>query len=266
MPGAMHEHMLALLHKAQYLAAQRDWRAPIVALVAGLLLRLAGRGHARLAAGLAVLAGWLALTWPATLWPTAAADRLPGLALLLVAYGFAAPRLGRGAIPLLAVVAAWWLRGAPLQGAALASVMPVFLGLLAVSFLVRRIAARDTGWTGIAAAASLAAAIYLAGGGLHWVRAALVPAAAGLALLGLTDSVAALQLATVLAAATVVVASDHGRLAPIDAAAAAPLLVWFLAPRLQPRLNRAGPALSGAAAAVFGLAIIWASLALLARR
>jgi hypothetical protein len=259
----MHEQMLALYHKAQYLAAQRDYRAPLATLAAGLMLRLAGRGHARLAAGLAILAGWLALTWPAPLWPITPTARLPGLALLLVAYGFAAPRLGRGAIPLFAAAAAWWLRGAPLGGAPLANVMPVFLGLLAATYLVRRIAAQDTGWTTIAAAAALAAAITLAGGNPHWARAALVPAAAGLALLGLTDSVAPLQLATILAAAAAIVASDHGRLTPVDAAAAVPLLVWFLSPRLQPRLNQAGPALAGAAAALCGLAIVWASIALL---
>jgi hypothetical protein len=263
MPTAMHEQMLALYHKGQYLAAQRDYRAPLAALAAGLLLRLAGRGHARLAAGLAVLAGWLALTWPAPLWPTNPTARLPGLALLLVAYGFAAPRLGRGAIPLFAAAAAWWLRGAPLGGADLASVMPVFLGLLAAAVIVRRIASQDTGWTTIAAAACLGAALYLAAGNLHWARAALVPAAAGLTLLGLTDSVAPLQLATVLAAAAAVVASDHGRLTPVDAAATAPLLVWFLAPRMQPRLNQAGPALAGGAAALCGLAVVWASIALL---
>jgi hypothetical protein len=266
MPAAMHEHLLALLHVGPYLAAQRDWRAPIVALVAGVLLRLAGRGHARLAAGLAVLTGWLALTWPAPLWPAAPADRLPGLGLLLLGYGFAAPRLGRGALPLFAAAAAWWLRGAPVGGAALASVMPVFLGLLAAAYIVRRVAAQDTGWTGIAAAASLAAAVYVAGGNMHWARAALVPAAAGLALLGLTESVAPLQLAILLAAAAAVVASDHGRLTPVDAAAAAPVLVWFLAPRLQPRLNRAGPALAGVVAGVCGIAIVWGSMALLAHR
>jgi hypothetical protein len=192
--------------------------------------------------------------------------RLPGLAVLLIVYGMAAPRLGRLATPLLAALAAWWLRGAPLGGAAFASIVPVFLGLFAAIPLARRLAARDTGWTGIAAAAALAACIALSGGAMHWARAARVPACAGLALIGIADAAATLQLATVLVAAATIVASDRGRFIPVDAAALAPLLVWYLAPRLQPRLAQAGPALAGAVAAMAGIAMIWGSIALFAQR
>jgi hypothetical protein len=96
--------------------------------------------------------------------------------------------------------------------------------------------------------------------------AALVVAAAGAAFIGLADAVALLQIALVLVAAAAVVASDRGRLIPIDAAACTPLLVWFLAPRLLPRLNRAGPALAGALAAVAGVGIVWAAIYLFAQR
>ena len=262
----MHEQLAAIYHKALTLIAIRAWRPPVAAFIAGLILRFLGRAHARLAGGLAVLAGWIALTWPAPIWPASPVGRLPGLALLLIGYGFVAPRLGRGAIPLFAAAAAWWLRGAPLGGSELAGIMPVFLGLLVALVVVRRIAAQDAGWTSIAAAASLAASIFLAGGAMHWARAALVPASAGLALLGLSEAVAPLQLATVLVAAAAITASDRGRFIPIDAAAAAPLLVWFLAPRLQPRLNQAGPALAGAVAGLCGIAIVWGSIELLAHR
>jgi hypothetical protein len=262
----MHELLASIYHKSQHLIGMPAWRPPVAAFIVALALRLLGSRNARLAAGLAVLAGWLALTLPGPLWPVSPVGRLPGLAVLLLAYGFLAPRLGRGAIPLFALAAAWWLRGVPLEGAQLAGVVPVFLGLFAAMAIVRRLAQRDTGYTGIAAAAALAASIALSGGAMHWARAALVPATAGLALLGLTEAIAPLQLATVLVAAAAVVASDRGRFIPVDAAAAAPLLVWFLAPRLQPRLNQAGPALAGALAALCGVAIIWGSIALLAHR
>jgi alpha-1,6-mannosyltransferase len=261
----MHDLLAAVYHKSYHLIVLPSWRPPVAAFVAGLLLRLLGRGRGALAAGLAVLAGWLALTLPGPLWPVEPLARLPGLAVLLLAYSVLAPRLGRFALVLFALLGGWWLRGAPLGGAALASVVPVFLGLWAAMAIALRVGRRDTGWAGIAAAASLAAAIAVSGGAMHWARAALVPASAGLALLGL-DAIAPLQLATVLVAAAAVVASDRGRFIPVDAAALAPLLVWFLAPRVQPRLNQAGPALAGVLSAVAVVAVMWGSLALFAHR
>jgi len=261
----MHDLLAAIYHKSYHLIVLPSWRPPVAALVAGLLLRLLGRRRSALAAGLALLAGWLALTLPGPLWPADPLARLPGLAILLLGYSLVAPRLGRFALLLFAVACAWWLRGAPLGGAGLASVVPVILGLWAAMAIAVRLGRRDTGWTGMAAAAALAAAIAVSGGAMHWARAALVPAFAGLALLGF-DVVAPIQLAVVLVAAAAVVASDRGRFIPVDAAALAPLLVWFLAPRVQPRLNQAGPALAGALSAAAVVAIVWGSIALFAHR
>ena len=170
------------------------------------------------------------------------------------------------ALPLYAALQAWWLRGAPLTGAGIADTVPVFLGLLAAAAIVRRLAARDTGWTSIAAAAALSASLYFLGGTFHWARAAMVPAFAGLALLGLPLAVAPLAQAIVAAAVAAIVASDHGRFIPVDAAAGAPLLVWFLAPGVLPRLNRAGPALAGGIAATVGVACAAGAAYLLAQR
>jgi hypothetical protein len=196
--------------------------------------------------------------------------RLPGAAALLLGFTLLAPSAGRRtawlALPLYAVLQAWWLRGAPLTGAGIADTVPVFLGLLAASVIVRRLAAPDTGWTSIAAAAALSASLYFLGGSFHWARAAMVPAFAGLTLLGLPLAVVPLAQATLVAAVAAVVASDRGRFIPVDAAAGAPLLVWLLAPRVLPRLNRAGPALAGAIAATAGVACAAGAAYLLAQR
>jgi len=258
MPGSMHALLARVYHLSLRILLTPLWRPPVAAIVAGLLLRLLGPARAGMAACLAALAGWLALVLPASLWPGAPLARLPGAALLLLAFTQLAPRASRRwawlTLPLYAIVQAWWLRGAPLTGAGIADTVPVFLGLLAAAALARRLAARDTGWTGSAAAAALATSLYYSGGAVHWARAALVPACAALALLGLPLAVAPLAQAVVVVAVAAVVASDRGRFIPVDAAAAAPLVVWWLAPRVLPRLNRAGPALAGAIAATAGIA------------
>jgi hypothetical protein len=195
---------------------------------------------------------------------------LPGAAILLALYMHA--RRGRGplpgwlALPLYAVVTAWWLRGAPLDGPGIANLVPVILAMAAAAVVAGRIAARDAGATTIAAAAALAAALELSGAAPHWSRAALAPAAAGLALLGFGDAVPALAQAVVVVASAAVAASNRGRFVPVDLAAAAPFLVWLLAPRLLPRLRGAGPALAAGLAAVCGVALVWGAMTLLNHR
>ncbi len=251
------------------------WRAPVVAFAAGLLARLLGPARAGLGAALAVLAGWLALVLPLN--PFTAAGpvaRLPGAAVLLAVYMQAGRGQGRarGAVPgwvglpLYAVAASWWLRGAPLDGPGIANLVPVILGLAGAAVVAGRVAARDAGTTTIAAAAALAAALELSGAAPHWSRAALAPAAAGLGMLGLGEAVAPLAQAIVLVAVAAVAASNRGRFVPVDLAAAAPFLVWVLAPRLLPRLNRAGPALAAGLAAVCGVGLVWGAMTLLNHR
>ncbi len=144
--------------------------------------------------------------------------------------------------------------------------MPVFLGVWAALALTRRLASADCGWAGIGAAVALAAAIFLAGGAPHWARAALVPACAGLALVGVAEAVLPLAFATMLVGCLAVVASNRGRFVPVDLAVLAPLLVWFLAPRLLPRVARAGPLVAAGLATVLGAGVTLGAIRLLAMR
>lgn len=260
----MHVLLAQVHHWTNLVLATPTWCALLIAAGTGLILRIAAPARTALAACLAITCGALALALPATpLWHATPIARLPGAFLLLTLSTVVAARPGRALhwllLPITASLTAWWLRGAPLTSAGIASVVPVFLGLAAASALVRRLASRDTGSIGVVAAMTLAAAIWLATGPTPWVYAALLPACVGLVLLGRGEAAAPLAQATTLVGVATVVAADRGRLLPIDIAAFAPLLVWALAPRLQPRLNRAGPVLSAGLAALCGIAFFWAA-------
>ncbi len=197
----------------------------------------------------AVLAGWLVLNPRWAGWPEPPVARLPGLALILLGEAWlrtrARPAPGWLLTPAAAALAAWWLRGAPGGGPAILACMPVFLGLAAALPLARRLARGDDGWGGVAAGLVLAAGLLLTGAAVHWARAAVVPAAAALALLGIDGAAPAVAGGVVMVAAAAMVASDRGRLVPVDTACVAPLLAWLVAARLQ-RPKRAGGAAAGA--------------------
>ncbi len=264
----MHEQLARIYHLALRILLTPLWRAPVAAFVAGLLVRPLAPARAPLGAVLAVVAGWLALVLPLNPFTEAGpVARLPGAAILLGAFVAVSSGPGRLrgwlALPLYAAAVAWWLRDAPLNGSDIAHLVPIILGLIAASAVARKLASRDAGITTIAAAVALAAALELSGAAPHWSRAALVPAAAGLSLYGRGEFVATLAQATILVAAAAVVASNRGRFVPADLAAVAPFVVWFLAPRLLPRLRSAGPALAASLAAVCGVAMVWGAMALL---
>ncbi len=267
----MRTAMHSLLAHAYHLAILPVWRAPAAAFLVALLLRFAGRRACILAPTLAVLAGWIAVQYPSlSILPAKPVDRLPGLAVILLAYLWLAPRAGKRTafltLPALAVAAAWWIAGAPFTGPGITGCVPVFLGVWAALALTRKLAASDRGPATIGAAAALAAAIFLAGGSPHWARAALVPACAGLALIGLPDAIIPLAFTIMLAACLTILASDRGRFVPVDLAVLAPLLVWVLAPRILPRLNRAGPALAAFVAMLGGIGLTVAAIRLMALR
>jgi len=253
-----HATQLALLplHEAMLPA----WRPLVVALAVAFAVWLAGGAPAMVAA-LAALAGWAAQDFfLLSVWPPPVTGRLPGLALIL-ALNVALRQRSKGApgwwlLPVTAVFAGWWLRGAPLTGPGLVNCMPAFLGFLAAFPLARRLAQGDQGFASIAAAFALAGGLWVTGAPTIFVRAALVPACAAVALFGQSEAGAALALPIVLAAAATIVATDRGRLTPIDAACLAPLLVWPLSPVLAPRVARSGQAIAGllAAALCIGLA------------
>jgi hypothetical protein len=70
----------------------------------------------------------------------------------------------------------------------------------------------------------------------------------------------------VAAAISAIVASDRGRLVPVDIACLVPLLAWPLAARLTPRLSASGPALAGLLAAASCVALAWLAAHALAAR
>ena len=267
----MHALVAHLYHLAEHVAFHPIWRAPAASFLSALLLRLGWRRGRALAVPLALLAGWLALLAPAiSLLPAKPVDRLPGLALILLLHAWLSPRAPSRAaflrVPALAVAAAWWMAGAPFTGAGLASCVPVMLGVWAALALTGKLAAGNSGWTILAASTALAGAIFMAGGAPHWAWAALVPGCAGLAFIGMPESVPPLAFAVMLTGSLTILASDRGRFLPVDVAVLAPLLVWFITPRLQPRLDRAGPALAAFVAALGGVALTVGAMWMLALR
>lgn len=260
--------LLSKIYHLGYYGAAAWWRAPVATLAVVALLRLAARGKPAMAVCFGVAAGWAVLALPVVMsLPLPPLERLPGAALLLLGYIMLTRRSGAlWQAVLYAAVQAWWLRGAPVSADGMAATVPVLLGLWAAGAVVRRMAAQDAGWNTIAASLALAVTLFLAGGALHWAQAALVVAFAGLALLGSAGAAGALAQACLLVCVEAIIASDHGRLVPVDAAVLAPFVVWWLAPRLLPRLHRAGPALAGALAAGGAVAAAWSAGALLTQR
>jgi hypothetical protein len=262
---ALLAHAYHAIRFALHVATHPLFRPLIAAGLAAGLVRLLRPEQSVLAAGLAMLAGWAALNVDAIFtWPPTPLGRLTGAALLLLGATFLETshrpwlvRLG------LAIALSWWLRGAPISGAGISHCVPVFFGALAGMALAERLARAgpgDPGWTRAGGALALAGALWVTGASTHWALAAMVPAVAALALLGLRAPSALIARAVTVVATAAVLASDRGRLVPIDAAAAAPLAAWFFAPRLT-RLGPAGASLLAVAACValsWGAAGVWA--------
>ena len=236
----MHAILAHAYHLALHVLTSRLWRPPAATLAVALVLRLLGLARSARGAALAcvgaVLAGWLLLNpeW-AGLHPPPLA-RLPGLAVILLIE--AAVRTGpkqrldwlTGL--LCAGVAAWWLRGAPVTGAAMLYCVPVFVGLAAGLPASRWLARNDEVWGGVAASTALAGSLLVSGAATHWARAAVVPGLAGLMLLGLRPASPQVAAALVMVAASAIAASDRGRVLPVDVACVVPFLAWLAAPRV----------------------------------
>lgn len=269
------------------------WHAPLLALAVALAARLLGRatgaGRMRgMAAALGILAGWgwlglpgllphllspgllLGLGLPrlvlrAVLSPTGESGRLPGAALAILATAAVLPtagKPGRAAPLLLGAALGWWLAGAPAHGDGLVRGMAVAAATAGGTLLVVRLLADGDAWRGTAAAFALAAAFLAAGAPAHWPATALVAAGALAALLPGEVPVAMLAPAAGLVAAAVAAELADGMAArqrpgALDLACLAPLAVLLLAPRLLPRLSRAGPALAGILAAAGCAALVW---------
>ncbi len=233
----MHALLAHAYHLAQYglhVLLLPLWHPPLAALAVAAIGRIAGLARTQHGAGLtacaAALAGWVFLDPGWTTWPPPPVARLPGLALILLGgtWLLEAMRPRAGALIALATaaLAAWWLRGAPTGAATILYCLPVFLGLAAALLLARRLAHGDDGRGSATAALVLAAGMMLTGASAHWARAALVPAAAAIVLLGAVEASAALSGTIVLVAASAIVASDRGRVLLVDVAGLVPLLAW----------------------------------------
>jgi len=234
------------------------WRAPLVALAAGLLASLAGRALrvpmlAAAAGGIGAAAGLYALAGFA--WPVAGiSQRLaPIAAAATVAALLGQARWPRAGIVGAALLGGWFLAGAPQHPAPL---LPwIETGGVAA---VLAVGALGLGGLGagqvVLASVSLACALSVARAGHPWVLAALVPGAAMVGGLASLIQPSAMAVAAV-AAACVLSADDlqHLRLRPIEAAAAAPVLALFLAARLAPRLRIVAGGVGVAAATL----VVW---------
>jgi len=266
----MHALLAHALHAARFAlhaATHPLFRPLIAALLAAAAVRLVRPGQAVLAAGLSVLAGWVAMIFPALFaWPPTPLGRLPGAAILLLGAALLERRHKPWLVRLgLAAILSWWLRGAPVSGAGISHCVPVFFGLLAgmaLAELLSQPGAGDPGWARVGAASALAGALWVTGASTHWALAALVPAAAALVLTGDAAPSALLARAVTAVATAAILASDRGRFVPVDGAAAAPLAAWFFAPRL----TRLGPAGASALAAAACVALAWGAAGIWARR
>ena len=239
-----HIYHLALL--PVHFVMRPVWRPLAACIGIAVLARAAGALRtaqgAALVAGGAILAGWLLqdIAWLGT-WPPPPIARLPGLALIVVIdSALRVGAKGRGAkggawvkLIIASALAAWWLRGAPLAGTGIVNCMPVFMGLAFAFPLARRLALGDVGWGSAAAALVLAAALHVTGASPHWSRAALVPAVAALALIGVRQAGGVLAGMITVAAAAALVASDRGRLVPVDVACLIPVVAWPLTKKIR---------------------------------
>ena len=237
----MHAILAHAYHLALHVLTLQLWRPPAATLAVALALRLSGVARSARGAALAclgaVLAGWLLLDphWTGLHPPPLA--RLPGLAVILLVEAAlragSKPRLAWLTGLLCAMVGAWWLRSAPVTWPAILYCVPVFLGLAAGLPVSRWLARNDDGWGGLAASAALAGSLMVTGAATHWARAAVVPGIAGLVLLGSQPASPQVAAVLVMAAASAIIASDRGRLMPVDVACVLPFTVWLIAPRVS---------------------------------
>lgn len=224
-----------------------EWRGFVIAAAVALLVAAVGRVLKRprlaaAAAGIGLVAGFVAVSGVISASPRQLAERLPALGILALMAGLVAavPRRGFRAAGLVLGVAlgAWWMAGAPLHPADAVRAAPVALALLlAMGVVVWRggeVPGAAVAWAGLAAALIGAAArgpqpAYALAGlgavlGAALLRGGMGPLARVPVAIGLVG-VAAVPLVA--------------RAAPADVAAAvAPGLALLAGPRAARRLGR----------------------------
>jgi hypothetical protein len=265
-----------------------EYRGPLIGFAVALALAFAARFMrsgllAATAGGVGVVAGWYAIS--GRLWvtsPRPSVDHLPVVAAVALVIVVVCGWLGRnrGVLVSLILVAAftgWWLCGAPRSRPDLLQAWPIGLGIAVAVALYARGLASDAldplrlALTGLA----MAAAFHLVMLPPIWVQLVQVPALASLALFALpaTPGLAALPIATGIAAIGSLAVIEYGRLphlrvGPVDIAAVAPLLGLWLAPHLTSRLRfagRAARASAGVLAALVATGAVWIAIRTLGR-
>lgn len=247
------------MHLAQW---QQQFHGPLIGFAVALGLALAGRFLripllAAAAGGAGVVAGWYVII--GRLWavsPQPSVDELTTLATIALLIGLLCTWHGPGrrgwiGVLLAALVAGWFLSGAPRHQATLRTSWPVGLGVTVMVLLFGRaltVGALEPMRLALAAL-TLAVALLAAGAPPLWMQLALVPGLAAVAMFALPSmpGLAALPVAVDVAVIGCLATIILGRVpqlgfAPVDAAALSPLLAVWLQPRTVERLRRVGRA------------------------
>ncbi len=271
-----------------HFADGQHFHGPLIAF--GVALGLAALGRflrigmlVAAAGGAGVLAGWYWLT--GRFWafpPPVSVDGLTGLAAVMLLIGLLCAlrgqdRLALAAVPLAALLAGWFLTGAPHNLPVLRANWPTALGVVVAAMVFARVLTDRTldPMRLALAGLTLAAALHIAGTPPIWIQLALVPGVAALAMFALpaAPGLVALPVAVDIAALACLSVIALGRLSrlgftPVDAAALSPLLALWLMPRAVERMGRAGraaPLAGSLLAGAIAVACVWAFRQLLHR-
>jgi hypothetical protein len=264
------------------------FRGPLIGFATALALALLGRILriqllAVAASGVGVIAGWYAIT--GALWvmpPPVTVDVLPGIAAAALIIGLAAVRLGpasgaTAALLFAALLAGWWLSGAPRHLATMHASWPIALGVAVATILFIR--ALATGESQplrlVLAGLTMAASLHVVGGASEWVQFALVPGVAALAMLvsppmpGIGVLPVALDIVAVGSAAVLTLGrAPRFAFGVVDLAVLSPLLALWLAPHTAARVRfagRAAPLVASVVAGAIAVGVVWGGHRLLGR-
>jgi hypothetical protein len=256
------------------------FNGPLIAFGVTLGLAVVGRflrvgPLAAAASGMGVIAGWYVVT--GRLWvvaPSGSVNELTEIAAVALIVALLCTWRGGNRVAMIgmllaAMIAGWFVAGAPREQAALRAAWPTGLGVAAfVLLLARSLTDRALDpLRPVLAGLTLAAAFHVAAMPPVWTQLALVPGLAALAMFALPPmpGPVALPVAVDIGALASLSVIALGRLprlgfGPVDAAAVSPLLAVWLLPRTQDRLSftgRAAPLAGGVLAGTIAVGCVW---------